>query len=58
MNLVNVGNALNDLVEGIGFGTPNINVTPGDRRTEYEDLLYPLDIARSSQDRVRFQMQG
>ena len=58
VNLVNVGNALNDLVEGIGFGTPNINVTPGARRTEYEDLLYPLDIARSSQDRVRFQMQA
>ena len=58
VNLVNVGNALNDLVAGTSFGTPNINITAGDRRTEYEDLLYPLDIARSSQDRVRFQMEA
>ena len=58
VNLNNVGNALNDLVAGTSFGTPNISITPGDRRTKYEDLLYPLDIARSSQDRVRFQMEA
>ena len=58
VNLENVGNAINDLVEGTSFGTPNINITAGARRTEYEDLLYPLDIARSSQDRVRFQMEA
>ena len=58
VNLVNVGNAINELVAGTSFGTPNINITAGDRRTKYEDLVYPLDIARSSQDRVRFQMEA
>ena len=36
----------------------NIDIQPaeGGRKTDYEDLFYPLDIVRSSQDRIRFKM--
>ena len=36
----------------------NIDIQPADggRKTDYEDLFYPLDIVRSSQDRIRFKM--
>ena len=38
----------------------NIDIQPADggRKTDYEDLFYPLDIVRSSQDRIRFKMRA
>jgi|TARA_R100000030_G_scaffold28415_1_gene20972 hypothetical protein len=53
-----IGGALETL-DNVTFGTPaNINITPGFRRDEYEDLFYPLDILRSTQDRIKFQMEA
>ena len=57
-SLKNLANQVTDFIGKVADAVNQVPLTlEGNRRTDYENLYYPLTIASSKQDRIRFSMR-